>query len=223
MNWANFTAQQSSLEYFKNLQRFISREESEGKLIFPKVEDRFKAFELTPLKKIKVVILGQDPYHGSGQAHGLSFSVPDGVKIPPSLRNIYKELSASIDGYTIPESGNLEHWAQQGVLLLNAVLTVEQGKAASHSKQGWEMFTDNVIEEIDKQCSGVIFLLWGSYAQKKGKLINKEKHHILTSVHPSPLSAYRGFLGCNHFNKVNEILTEIGEYPIKWADFSAKV
>ena len=219
MNWKHFFEQQKSLEYFKGLQVFLANEESEGKLIFPKVEDRFKAFDLTPLKKIKVVILGQDPYHGAGQAHGLSFSVPEGIKIPPSLRNIYKELESSVEGYAIPASGNLEHWAKQGVFLLNAVLTVEQGKANSHSKQGWESFTDNVISEIDKQCDGVIFLLWGSYAQKKAKLINQEKHQLLTSVHPSPLSAYRGFLGCDHFNKVNKILTERGGYPIKWADF----
>ena len=217
MSWNDFIDDQSSLAYFQRLQFFLEKEELEGKLIFPKREDRFKAFDLTPLENTKVVILGQDPYHGLDQAHGLSFSVPNGLKIPPSLRNIYKELFASIDGFDIPASGNLEHWAKQGVLLLNAVLTVEQGMAGSHSKQGWETFTDNAIAEIDKRCEGVIFLLWGSYAQKKGHLINKERHHILKSVHPSPLSAYRGFLGCGHFRRINEILTEKNEEVINWS------
>lgn len=216
MKWASFIRKQASLDYFKNLQQFLNKEKAEGKLIYPAENDQLKAFDLTPLENIRVVILGQDPYHGSEQAHGLSFSVPDNVKIPPSLRNIYKELSTSIDGYSIPESGNLEHWAKQGVLLLNAVLTVEQGKAGSHSKQGWEIFTDNAIAEIDKHCTGVIFLLWGSYAQAKGKLIDRDKHCVLTSVHPSPLSAYRGFLGCGHFNQVNQMLIKQGKLAIKW-------
>ena len=216
MNWTNFIAQQASLKYFKELQLFLLREESQGKIIFPKENERFKAFNLTLLENTKVVILGQDPYHGVGQAHGLSFSVPNGIKIPPSLRNIYKELSTSIDGFTTPESGNLEHWAKQGVLLLNAVLTVEQANAGSHAKQGWETFTDNVIKEIDEECEGVIFLLWGSYAHKKGKFINQKKHHVLTSVHPSPLSAYRGFFGCGHFIEVNEILKRANQKVINW-------
>ena len=216
MKWASFIKKQATLDYFKHLQQFLNKEKLEGKLIYPAKNDQLKAFNLTPLEKVKVVILGQDPYHGEGQAHGLSFSVPDNVKIPPSLRNIYKELLTSIEGYSIPESGNLEHWAKQGVLLLNAVLTVEHGKAGSHSQQGWEIFTDNVIKEIDDQCSDVVFLLWGSYAQKKGKLINREKHCVLTSVHPSPLSAYRGFFGCEHFSQANKILSEKGRLPIKW-------
>lgn len=216
MNWSEFIEQQAQMDYYKNLQQFLQRQESLGKTIFPPKALRFHALDLTPLDNIKVVILGQDPYHGEGQAHGLSFSVPEGVKIPPSLRNIYKELSLTIPGYKIPESGNLEEWARQGVLLLNAVLTVEKGLAGSHGAKGWEIFTDNIISEISNRQYGVIFLLWGSYAHKKGRLIDLQKHTVLTSTHPSPLSAYRGFLGCGHFKQVNQILSETGRAVIKW-------
>ena len=216
MNWNKFIGQQAQQEYYKNLQQFLQEQENLGKTIYPPKALRFHALDLTPLDSIKVVILGQDPYHGEKQAHGLSFSVPDGVKIPPSLRNIYKELAMSIPGYEIPESGNLEHWAKQGILLLNAVLTVEKGNAGSHASKGWETFTDNIISEINNTQSGVIFLLWGSYAHKKGRLIDTEKHTVLKSTHPSPLSAYRGFLGCGHFKQVNEILSKRGDAVIDW-------
>lgn len=216
MSWKTFIAQQKQMDYYKNLQLFLEEQENMGKTIYPQKALRFNALDLTPLEDVKVVILGQDPYHGEQQAHGLSFSVPEGVKIPPSLRNIYKELSASISDYQIPKSGNLEHWAKQGVLLLNAVLTVEKANAGSHATQGWEIFTDHLISEINKSQREVIFLLWGSYAHKKGKLINTDKHIVLKSTHPSPLSAYRGFLGCGHFKQVNEILTAKGLPIINW-------
>jgi len=216
MGWNKFIAQQAQMEYYKNLQLFLQEQVDLGKTIYPAEALRFHALELTPLENIKVVILGQDPYHGDKQAHGLSFSVPDGIKIPPSLRNIYKELASSIPGYEIPESGNLEHWARQGVLLLNAVLSVEKGNAGSHASRGWEIFTDNIISEINHTQSGVIFLLWGSYAHKKGRLIDTQKHTVLKSTHPSPLSAYRGFSGCGHFKQVNKILSERGDALINW-------
>ncbi|MGB5446295.1 MAG: uracil-DNA glycosylase [Psychromonas sp.] len=216
MSWERFIAQQKSMPYYQQLQTFLKQQHALGKNIYPPEALVFNALELTPLADIKVVILGQDPYHGEGQAHGLSFSVPEGIKIPPSLRNIYKELSTSIENYKIPESGNLEHWAKQGVLLLNAVLTVEQATPGCHANKGWEIFTDNVIREISNARSGVIFLLWGSYAQKKGALIDQSKHRVLTSTHPSPLSAYRGFFGCRHFSQVNDILAKRGEQLIIW-------
>jgi len=216
MSWDLFIKQQKKMPYYQALQKFIKEEEGSGKDIYPPEPLRFNALTLTPIETIKVVILGQDPYHGESQAHGLSFSVPDGIKIPPSLRNIYKELATSIDGYQIPESGNLQHWAEQGILLLNAVLTVEKSNAGSHAKQGWELFTDNMISEINHSQQGVIFLLWGSYAHKKGALIDTNKHTVLKSTHPSPLSAYRGFLGCGHFKQVNEILHNRGATEIVW-------
>ena len=216
MSWDKFLDNQFHSPYFIDLQKFLQEQESLGKIIFPPKECRFHALELTPLASIKVVILGQDPYHGEGQSHGLCFSVPDGVKIPPSLRNIYKELAQSISGYQIPDTGNLEHWAKQGVLLINSVWTVEKSLAGSHAGKGWETFTDHLISEINHTQSNVIFLLWGSYAQKKERLIDQSKHRVLMSTHPSPLSAYRGFLGCNHFNQVNDILTEKGQSVINW-------
>lgn len=216
MSWNTFITRQKQMDYYQNLQTFLEEQKNRGKTIYPPEALRFHALDLTPMDSIKVVILGQDPYHGEKQAHGLSFSVPDGIKIPPSLRNIYKELAVSIPGYEIPESGNLEHWAKQGILLLNAVLTVEKGNAGSHASKGWEIFTDNIISEINNTQNGVIFLLWGSYAHKKGRLIDTEKHTVLKSTHPSPLSAYRGFLGCGHFEQVNEILSKRGEAVINW-------
>ncbi len=184
--------------------------------VFPPTDLVFHAFQLTALDKLKVVILGQDPYHNDGQAHGLSFSVPEGMAIPPSLRNIYSELSTDIQGFQIPSHGNLTKWAEQGVLLLNATLTVRAHEAGSHQKKGWEMFTDEIIKAISENCEHVVFLLWGSYAIKKSNLIDSSKHLILTSVHPSPLSVYRGFYGCRHFSKANEFLISKGEQPIDW-------
>jgi uracil-DNA glycosylase len=216
MSWNEFIQSEQKKEYYQALSTFLDIERKNGKEIFPKENLYFNALQLTALENVKVVILGQDPYHGEGQAHGLSFSVPDGVKVPPSLRNIYKELAQSIDDFEIPESGNLTDWAEQGVLLLNAVLTVEKANAGSHANKGWEIFTDNVIKHLNETQSNIIFLLWGSYAHKKGRFIDKNKHTVLKSTHPSPLSAYRGFLGCGHFREVNEILTSSGKNKINW-------
>lgn len=216
MSWNEFLQSEQEKNYYQALEAFLEDEKKVGKTIYPAESLYFNALYLTPLENVKVVILGQDPYHGEGQAHGLSFSVPDGVKVPPSLRNMYKELAASIDGFVIPESGNLTHWAEQGVLLLNSVLTVEKSNAGSHAKQGWEIFTDNVIKHLNDNRSDIIFLLWGSYAHKKGKFIDVDKHTVLKSTHPSPLSAYRGFLGCDHFKEVNKILTTISKNKITW-------
>lgn len=216
MTWESFIKEEKTKLYFKNLFEFLEKEKLVGKVIYPESSLYFNAFNICPLENVKVVILGQDPYHGDGQAHGLSFSVPDGIKVPPSLLNIYKELANSIDGYVIPDTGNLTHWAEQGVLLLNSVLTVEKGNAGSHTKKGWETFSDNIIKHINDSQSKIIFLLWGSYAHKKGALIDEDKHFVLKSSHPSPLSAYRGFLGCGHFKEVNEILVSLGKNKIKW-------
>ena len=216
MSWNEFLQSEQEKDYYQTLQAFLEGEKKAGKAIYPAASLYFNALHLTPLENVKVVILGQDPYHGEGQAHGLSFSVPDGVKVPPSLRNMYKELAASIDGFVIPESGNLTHWAEQGVLLLNSVLTVEKSNAGSHAKQGWEIFTDNVIKHLNDNRTDIIFLLWGSYAHKKGAFIDTDKHTVLKSTHPSPLSAYRGFFGCDHFKEVNKILPTISENKINW-------
>jgi len=216
MGWEKFIKLEQQKEYYQSLVDFLEKEKALGKKIFPEESLYFNALALTSLEKVKVVILGQDPYHGENQAHGLSFSVQDGVKIPPSLRNIYKELATSIDGFEIPESGNLTHWAEQGVLLLNSVLTVEQANAGSHAKKGWETFTDNIIKHLSDTQSGVIFLLWGSYAHKKGMFVDITKHTVLKSTHPSPLSAYRGFLGCGHFKEVNDTLIGLGKKKINW-------
>lgn len=215
-SWQNFLQQQQQQEYFEQIQSYVANARQQGKVVYPPEEDVFSAFTATPLDQVKVVILGQDPYHGPDQAHGLSFSVKPGVKTPPSLANMYKELATDIDGFTIPEHGYLQSWAEQGVLLLNTVLTVEQGNAHSHAKIGWETFTDKVIEHIDQECEGVIFLLWGAHAQKKGKKINTQKHHVLKSAHPSPLSAYRGFFGCQHFSQTNTLLQTMNKTPITW-------
>jgi len=217
MTWSKFIKNEQQQDYFKQLLNFIDNEEKSGKTIYPKLEDRFKAFALTELENTKVVILGQDPYHGEGQAQGLSFSVPAGFKIPPSLRNIYKELADDLALDKVPHDGDLSEWATQGVLLLNTVLTVEKAKAGSHAKQGWETFTDNVIKYINEHVDGVVFLLWGSYAMKKSVLIDQNRHHILTSAHPSPLSAYRGFFGCRHFSKTNKLLADQKKVIINWA------
>lgn len=193
-----------------------SAKRNAGKQIYPPSDQVFQAFKLTALADLKVVILGQDPYHGPGQAHGLCFSVPAGVKHPPSLRNIFKAIQHDYPDFQIPESGNLEHWAQQGVLLLNTVLTVEQGKAHSHASWGWETFTDKVVEQINQHCEGIVFLLWGAHAQKKGALINRKRHHVLETVHPSPLSAHRGFLTAGHFRQTNQLLTQQGKSVIRF-------
>lgn len=215
-SWQAFIKQQQQLPYFKDIEQAVTLARAEGKTVFPPQKDVFNAFTTTPLMATKVVILGQDPYHGPNQAHGLSFSVLPGVKTPPSLANMYKELATDIDGFTIPEQGYLQSWAEQGVLLLNTVLTVEQGNAHSHAKIGWETFTDRAIEYINDNTEGVIFLLWGAHAQKKGKKIDSSRHHVLTSAHPSPLSAYRGFFGCRHFSATNALLVTMNKTPIDW-------
>lgn len=216
MTWQALIRQERELPYFQHIEQFVAAERAAGKVIFPPEQDVFSAFDTTPFEDVKVVILGQDPYHGPDQAHGLSFSVRPGIKTPPSLANMYKELATDLPDFSIPQHGYLQHWAHQGVLLLNTVLTVEQGKAHSHAKIGWETFTDRVIEELDQQLDGVVFLLWGSHAQKKGKKINTSKHHVLTSAHPSPLSAYRGFFGCKHFSQTNMLLEQMNKPAIDW-------
>ena len=198
------------------LSTFLREEKTHGKEIYPPGPDIFNAFEHTPFDKVRVVILGQDPYHGPGQAHGLSFSVHPGVRVPPSLQNMFKEIEGSL-GIPRPDHGCLTPWADRGVLLLNAVLTVEAGQAASHQGKGWEGFTDAAIDALNRQRDGLVFLLWGSHAQKKGQLIDEKRHLILRSVHPSPLSAHRGFLGCGHFAKANAYLQSHGEAPIDWS------
>lgn len=214
-DWMEHIAPEFERPYMKSLRDFLKAEKSAGRVIYPKGSDIFKAMNTTAFKDIKVVILGQDPYHGEGQAHGLSFSVPQGVRIPPSLLNIYKEISAEF-GTPMPKSGDLTKWAKQGVLLLNATLTVQQSLAGSHQKRGWEDFTDAIIRAVNDRHEHVVFMLWGSYAQKKGAFIDRRKHLVLESVHPSPLSAHRGFLGNGHFKKANEYLEKSGKTAIDW-------
>lgn len=212
---------QSSLDaeierpYMQDLMLFLQHELAQGKAIYPAQENWFHALEATPLDQVKVVIIGQDPYHQPDQAHGLSFSVRPGIKTPPSLVNIYKELQSDL-AIAPASHGYLESWAQQGVLLLNAVLTVEDSQAAAHEKKGWERFTDLIISTVNERCENVVFLLWGSYAQKKGAVIDPDKHLVLESAHPSPLAAYRGFFGCKHFSRANAYLAEQGKTPIDW-------
>lgn len=203
-------------EYMARLRSFLVAEKAAGKPIYPKGSEWFRAMDLTPLDQVRVVILGQDPYHGPGQAHGLCFSVKPGVPPPPSLGNIYKELQADL-GISRPPHGFLEHWAQQGVLLLNSVLTVEAGKAASHQGKGWERFTDAVIQLVNAREVPVVFLLWGAYAQKKAAFVDGTRHLVLKAAHPSPLSAHNGFLGCRHFSQCNAFLESKGLVPIDWA------
>lgn len=216
LTWQEIIDAEKQQPYFQQIESFVERERAAGKEIYPPVEDVFNAFNTTEFSDVKVVILGQDPYHGPNQAHGLCFSVLPGVKTPPSLVNMYKELEQDIDGFDIPQHGYLQSWAEQGVLLLNTVLTVEQGKAHSHSKTGWERFTDKVIEMLNQHQSDVIFLLWGAHAQKKGRFIDRDKHYVLAAPHPSPLSAHRGFFGCRHFSQTNAILQQLGKQPIEW-------
>lgn len=201
--------------YMTALSDYLRAEKAQGHTIFPESKHIFAAFAATPFEQVKVVILGQDPYHGDDQAHGLSFSVPPGVRIPPSLKNIYKEIASDLS-VPIPSHGYLMAWAEQGVLLLNSVLTVRRGQAASHQGKGWELFTDKVIDVLNREHENIVFMLWGSYAQKKGAAIDKYKHCILTAPHPSPLSAHRGFLGCQHFSKTNAYLSSKQKTPINW-------
>ena len=201
--------------YMQGIRSFLLGEKSAGRKIYPEGKNIFKALDSTPLTDVKVVILGQDPYHGPKQAHGLSFSVLPGVDIPPSLKNIYKELAADV-GFVPPAHGYLQAWAEQGVLLLNSTLTVEARKAGSHQGKGWEIFTDAVIHAVNDHCSGVVFMLWGGYAQKKGAFIDSEKHCVLIAPHPSPLSVYRGFMGCRHFSKANDYLVLQNKEPVQW-------
>ena len=214
-SWKNRLESEFSQPYMISLRQFLLERKGAGAVIYPPGDFIFNAMNSTPFEAVKVVILGQDPYHGPGQAHGLCFSVLDGVAIPPSLINIYKELEADL-GSARPVNGNLQNWAGQGVLLLNAVLTVEQGRAGAHQGKGWEEFTDRIVSELNESRDGLVFMLWGSYAMKKGAMIDRSKHLVLTAPHPSPLSAHRGFLGCRHFSKANEWLVQHGQSPVEW-------
>lgn len=214
-SWKTVLRKELQQSYIKDLKAFLESEYSHN-VIFPPRHLIFEAFNRTPFNKVKVVILGQDPYHQSGQSHGLAFSVPKNVKIPPSLRNIYKSLKNDFEAFEIPLHGNLSSWADQGVLLLNTTLTVRESQAGSHQRKGWEKFTDQVIHLLSEKKTGLVFLLWGRPAQEKEKLIDTEKHCVLKSVHPSPLSAHRGFLENKHFSKANQYLIRHGEEPIDW-------
>ncbi|WP_337009580.1 uracil-DNA glycosylase [Pantoea sp. AS142] len=216
LTWHDVLAEEKQKPYFIETLKHVADQRAAGVTVYPPQKDVFNAFRLTELGDLNVVILGQDPYHGPNQAHGLAFSVLPGVQVPPSLQNIYKELMQDIPDFQKPNHGFLESWAKQGVMLLNTVLTVEAGKAHSHARFGWETFTDNVIAAINQHCEGVIFLLWGSHAQKKGSIINRQRHHILQAPHPSPLSAHRGFFGSKHFSTTNELLSAAGKKPVNW-------
>ncbi len=213
-SWKEHLKDEFEKPYFKELADFV-KNEYRIRTVYPPPKFIFNALDSVPFEKVRVVILGQDPYHGPGQAHGLSFSVPDGTPMPPSLRNIFKEIHDDL-GLPVPDSGNLQHWADQGVLLLNATLTVESGKAGSHQGKGWEQFTDAVIKKLSDERGGLVFLLWGAYAQKKGAMIDRKKHLVLTAAHPSPLSAANGFFGCKHFSKTNAYLRSRGGTEIQW-------
>lgn len=213
-SWKEQLKEEFEKPYFARLADFVRREYG-TKTVYPAPKQIFAALESVPFEEVRVVVLGQDPYHGSGQAHGLSFSVPDGVPKPPSLQNIFKEIKSDLE-LPVPEGGNLQHWADQGVLLLNATLTVLGGQAASHQGKGWEEFTDAIVKKLNEGRSGLVFLLWGAYAQKKGAHIDRRKHLVLEAPHPSPLSAHNGFFGCRHFSKTNAYLLENGGTPIEW-------
>lgn len=215
-SWLNVLGGEFQKDYMVKLREFLKSEKESGQTVYPKNSDIFNAFNKTPFDELKVVILGQDPYHGAHQAHGLSFSVQKGINPPPSLKNIYKELITDIPGFNIPSHGELTEWAEQGVMMLNATLTVRAGSPGSHQKKGWEIFTDTVIKTISDEKEGIIFLLWGKFAQAKAELIDANKHHILKAAHPSPYSADSGFFGCKHFSKTNAILQEEGKKPIDW-------
>lgn len=214
-SWKAVLEDEFTQPYMRDLKDFLQREKAAGKHIFPKGAEYFRALDLTPLSEVCVVILGQDPYHGAGQAHGLCFSVRPGVRIPPSLVNIYKELQSDL-GIAPARHGFLEHWAQQGVLLLNSVLTAEEARAASHQGKGWERFTDAVIRAVNEDCEHVVFMLWGAYAQKKAAFVDRARHLVLKAPHPSPLSAHNGFFGCRHFSQANEYLIAQGRNAIDW-------
>jgi uracil-DNA glycosylase len=214
-NWKMMLRQEFEKPYFYEIKQFLLQERSKGKIIYPASSNIFSAFNNTAFNKVKVVILGQDPYHGVGQAMGLSFSVPKEVSMPPSLKNIFKELQDDVL-IPYPEHGNLNFWASQGVLLLNSILTVEANIAASHSTKGWQTFTDEAIKILSKNSNGIVFMLWGNYAKMKKNLIDENKHYILEASHPSPFSAYNGFFGCKHFSKCNALLIKDGKVPIDW-------
>lgn len=215
-SWKKYLENELKSDSMKNLKTFLKTQYDAKKVIFPKATEYFYALDMTPLDKVEVVILGQDPYHGTGQAHGLSFSVKEGVRLPPSLQNIYKEIESDL-GIKVLRSGDLTRWAKQGVLLLNAVLTVEQDKAASHQGKGWEKFTDLIVATVNEHCKNVVFILWGAHAQKKASFVDRKKHLVLESVHPSPLSAHRGFLGSKPFSKANAYLKAHGKKEIDWS------
>ena len=219
-SWKQQLIQQFDKGYMKRLRSFLAKELAAGKPVLPPARLYFHALDLCPLDMVKVVIIGQDPYHGRGQAHGLCFSVPVGVQPPPSLVNIFREINDDLGSSTQSPialgKGCLEGWARQGVLLLNSVLSVLEGRAGSHQAQGWEPFTDAVVDVVNSEREGVVFLLWGGKARDKGKLVDRGKHHVLEAAHPSPLSAHNGFFGCRHFSRTNEILTEQGQEPINW-------
>jgi uracil-DNA glycosylase len=215
-SWLKVLGEEFDKQYMLMLKKFLKEEKDAGNKIYPKGADIFNAFNRTPFDKVEVVLLGQDPYHGEHQAHGLSFSVQKGITIPPSLKNIYKELTTDILGFITPKHGDLTNWAEQGVLLLNASLTVRAGMPGSHQKKGWETFTDTVIKTVSDKKEGIVFILWGAFAQAKAELIDTTKHHIIKSPHPSPFSADRGFFGSKPFSKTNEILVKEGKKPIDW-------
>jgi uracil-DNA glycosylase len=215
ITWKEVLAGEREKDYFVSLLKFVESERTKGKHIYPKNSEIFNALTMTPFEDVKVVVLGQDPYHGPGQAHGLSFSVLPPTPPPPSLVNIFLELKSDL-GISRPSHGSLESWSCQGVLLLNAVLTVEDGKPGSHANKGWEQFTDRVIQELNSRRSGLVFLLWGAYAQKKAAFVDRSRHCVLAAPHPSPLSAHRGFLGCRHFSRANEFLAQNSQKPIDW-------
>ncbi|EGY28851.1 uracil-DNA glycosylase [Candidatus Regiella insecticola 5.15] len=216
LTWHDVIGQEKEKPYFRDTLSYVAAQRHAGKIIYPAQKDVFNAFRFTQFAHVKVIILGQDPYHGPNQAHGLSFSVLPGVPAPPSLMNIYKELVEDIAGFTYPDHGCLQSWAEQGVLLLNTVLTVEAGKAHSHAHLGWEQFTDRVVAALNEHLTGVIFLLWGAHAQKKGSIIDRKRHFVLQAPHPSPFSAHRGFFGCRHFSQVNQLLQQQKLASIRW-------
>ncbi|MDQ0638797.1 uracil-DNA glycosylase [Pedobacter sp. W3I1] len=214
--WLAVLKEEFEKDYMKSLKSFLQEEKQNGATVYPKGTDIFNALNTTPFDQVKVVILGQDPYHGAGQAHGLSFSVQRGVAVPPSLKNIYKELETDIEGFKTPNHGHLTHWAEQGVLLLNATLTVRASEAGSHQNRGWEIFTDEIIKALSQKREHIVFLLWGKYAQQKAALIDQRKHYVLTAAHPSPFSAHSGFFGSKHFSKANQLLVQNNLTPIDW-------
>ena len=214
--WHEAIGAEKQQPYFQHIIHSVHNEREAGQIVYPPAADVFNAFKATEFNQVKVVILGQDPYHGAGQAHGLAFSVRPEIDIPPSLVNIYKELADDIPGFRIPRHGCLQHWAEQGVLLLNTVLTVRAGQAHSHAALGWEQFTDRVIAQLNEYREHIVFMLWGSHAQKKGAFIDRRRHLVLSSPHPSPLSAYRGFFGCKHFSQANAYLAAHGTAVIDW-------